>query len=257
MRSEIQALGICGLLCLSTVAATQALADAGAQRVFEGRAYKAGAAPGDSSALLYTEHHEQQGSCEAGHWRPVEGSVVYRHPDGSYRGQKDLDYRGATQRPSFTLVDDALSDRIEVINEDDRVARIAYEENQRDPEQFRVDLTGSSVIDAGFDPWIVKNWERLMAGETVDFAFLAPTRGELFGFEGLKVDSEHRAAGENVIRIQPSGFLIGFFADPIFLAYDNRRRLRDYIGLSNLRQEGGDNPQVHIRYEYTQTPACH
>lgn len=226
------------------------------ERLFSGQAYQLGATPGDQSALLYSEHHRQRGSCEGGHWQPLSTRVTYQEPDGSERGSKEVDYSVSLLRPSFTLIDSAFDERIEVVNQADRRATISYTESGKKPVEFTVELSSDTVIDAGFDSWVVQNWEALTAGETVEFQFLAPTRGKTFGFEGARVNDSRPTAGETVIRIQPTGFLVSFFADPIFLAYDDRRRITDYMGLGNMRRDGGDNHPVHIRYDYPQARDC-
>lgn len=224
--------------------------------VFEGRAYALGAQPGDTEALLYTEQHRQTGTCLDGRWTPATGDVTYFHPDGRKRGSKELNFSVDTQRPSFTLLDDAFNERIEVTNQGDKTAKVVYAEDEEPLERSEVSLGPDTVIDSGFDQLVGDRWDALMAGDTIRFEFLAPTRGKLFSFEGVKVDDSRPTVGSTVIRIQPDGFFINLFADPIFLAYNDDRRLTDYMGLGNMRREGGGNLEVHIRYQYKSQPDC-
>lgn len=224
--------------------------------VFEGRAYQLGAMPGDASALIYTEHHQQDGTCTDGRWTPISGSVAYRNKNGSDRARKEIDYAVDLKRPSFILTDSKFDERIEVTNKEDRKAEVIYDEFQNDPVRFEVALGADSIIDAGFDHLVVERWDDLTAGKTIKFDFLAPTRGRLFNFEGVKVSDDRPTEGNVVIRIQPAGFFIGLFADPIHLAYNDQRRLTDYMGLGNMRRENGENHDVHIRYHYNQSHAC-
>jgi hypothetical protein len=225
--------------------------------VFEGRAYKLDAELGDSSALIYTEQHRQTGACEDGRWKPATDSVTYRHPSGEKRGSKEVDYTVALRRPSYTLIDNAFNERIEVTNQNDERALIVYDEYQEtELQRYEVPLNNDGVIDAGFDQMVAQRWDALMAGKTVDFEFLVIPRGEMYDFEAAKVDDPKPTKGENVIRIQPEGFFADFFVEPIFLAYDDRGYLTDYMGLGNVRRDSNDNHEVHIRYSYQQMPGC-
>ena len=223
---------------------------------FTGSAYRLGTDPGESSALVYTEIHQQTGTCKGGRWRPAQDSVSYREPDGAERGTKSVDYRPEPLQPSYTLTDLKFDEHIRVVNDGDH-ATIVYEEfGTAEPQRFKVELSPEAVIDAGFDQWVVQNWNALLGGETLQFEFLAVTRGELFTFEATRIDEARATAGDNIIRIKPAGFLAGFFVEPIFLAYDDRGYLTDYMGLGNIRKNGEANHEVHIRYVYEELPTC-
>ena len=257
IENALSTLTVSLLLAITTSAAAEP-PDAGqADLVFTGKAYDLDAEVGDPSALIYTEQHRQTGICESGKWTPAKDSVSYLQPSGEERGSKVVDYTVALQRPSYTMLDHKFDERIEVTNDSDERALVYYDEYE-EPEiqRYEVPLEEDSVINAGFDQLVVKNWNDLMEGETISFDFVAVPRGEAYDFEATKVESSRSTKGDNVIRIQPAGFFTDFFVEPIYLAYNDEGYITDYIGLGNVRKDSNENYRVHIRYDYQEKPSC-
>jgi hypothetical protein len=105
------------------------------------------------------------------------------------------------------------------------------------------------VVDSGFDELVLRNWDSLLEGGKQSIDFVVPSQQEALTFKvrHLKSDTVEGRSGE-VFRLALTG-LLGLIASGIDVTYDaeNRHLLR-WEGLSNLRDEDGDNYTVRIDF---------
>ncbi len=66
-----------------------------------------------------------------------------------------------------------------------------------------------------------------MAGESLPFQFLAPTRGDYYGFV-LEPAPEARLDADVVIQIRPTSLVLRFLVSPIVLGYNQNGALTHY-----------------------------
>ncbi len=243
-------------LRLSVCALVLAIADTGhAQREqlsFVGEAFN------DSGNLIYTEHHQLTGTCTDSRWRPEDQSVQYYWPgEATPFATKKLRYPEALTRPQveFSL---AELDASMTITTDDAggALDIQWWSESRQIKQFLVPTKPDLVVDAGFDQLVRERWDELHNGASVDFRFLAPTRGTDFGFQ-LAPESPSELDFPLVITVRPSGLITRFLVKPITLGYNDTGLLSYYSGLTNIpRNRDGDNYSAEILYTTTQRPPC-
>lgn len=190
-------------------------------------------------APLYQEQHwlRMDGA------RPSERLVVYRCPDGTAFARKRIDYRASLVAPEFRLID----------------VRSGYQEGLRRLAGGGTSLwvrTGMSaaersaavdnanlVADAGFDTFIDRHWQMLVAGRGVALAFALPSRLQSLDFRVARV-GQTQLDGEPawIFRLRLGGWL-GWIAPHIDVVYGQRsRRLLRFEGLSNLRDDRGETP---------------
>jgi hypothetical protein len=205
---------------------------------------------------LYEEHHKVSGECRDGLWRPQTHEVRYVKPgtDNQF-AYKTLDYSESVLRPGFEFMQPTFDEQMIVKNPDDQRLSIEWQTNEGGTETYSVPLSDKVVVDAGFDNLVRENWQQTTAGEPVDFQFLAPTRGEHYGFV-LEPAEDDRIKAEMVRRIRPTGMVMRFLVDPILLGYDDRGALKQYLGLTNLRRNADTNYTANIRYQHNQMPGC-
>lgn len=205
-------------------------------------------------APTYTEDHTQTGECGK-RFKPEQHEVVYRSADDdTVIGTKSLDYAESPLRPSFDFRQPPFDERMALTNQNDNKARIDWKTSSGETKAFTTDLNDEVVIDAGFVHFIQSHWRELNNGESVDFRFMGPTRGEHYAFVAEPTDHEQVAA-HLTVTIRPSGMILRWLVDPITLGFDQRGRLTDYLGLTNVRQNNDSNYIAHIRYE-TSEPPC-
>ncbi len=211
----------------------------------------------DSGRLMYTERHQRE-------IRP-DGTqrLVTAYSDAAEREFARRDIVGDTDR--------------RVIEFDMRDVRIGYREQARrndrsieltrtEPEDGteRETLSNAAVrdvvIDAGFSDYVSRNWDTLLSGETMRFEFANIDRLSLIKLQLKHVGSRQ----ENGYRIEQfemnaANFFIRLLLTPIRIQYyaDNRELFR-YEGISNVKDENGDNYEVRIEFpanEYVLEPA--
>lgn len=206
--------------------------------------------------VLYESRHKIQGECRDGLWRPLEHDVQYlRSSEEEPFATKNLSYGISPLRPSFVFRQPRFDEVMEVENVEDQRLIIDWQTNEGGTENFRVPVDGRVVVDAGFDNLVRENWQTLQAGNSVEFRFLAPTRGENYDFV-LEPAEDDRVTSPYVFRIRPTGFVLGFLVEPILLGYDDQGALSQYLGLTNVRKDRDDNYTAHIRYNHENTPDC-
>lgn len=207
---------------------------------FTGKAYDI-----ETQELLYTEHHEIYLNTLGAYEK---GEVTYRHAEGHEIATKTLDFSLSSFVPNLVFID----------HRSDTVLNLSYQhgealiERSSDEKRDRNHVKTAKrplVADAGFDRYIVENWETLKSGTTLSFDMLALDRGEQFGFQIERVAEE----GDQVtFEIKPESWLIRLLMKPILLRYSSQsKHLQEYVGLTNIEREKGiGNYQATIVYEY-------
>lgn len=199
----------------------------------------------DGATELYREHHHVERDADGRGTRVV----VYACPDGRPYARKVVRYSDWAGAPDFEMVDarDGWREQVETIGERRRVSlleRAGGRERAAElpaPEQL--------VVDAGFDDFVRRHWDRLAAGERVDFAFLVPSRLDVMRFK-VKRLGETTVDGEpaSVIRLG-LGAWYSFLLPHIDVTYRNAsRRLARFEGLTNQRTPGGGHVSARIEF---------
>jgi len=206
----------------------------------------------DSGDLLYTEHHLLRQQDQQLRQR----LVVYRCADGTAFARKRIDYAGSALAPAFHFEDARLGYR-EGLRRGPGGQELWVQRSPGDAERSAsLDAGTALVADAGFDEFVRRQWQPLLAGDAVKLQFAVPSRLDSYDFTVRRRGSD-RVAGEDaeVFRLRLGG-LLGLLAPHIDVAYarDSRRLLR-FEGLSNLRDEDGEPLQARIDFPTPVRPA--
>lgn len=238
-----------GLLCgtlVPALALAQALTPARSYASYDGIAFDP-----DEDRVLYRESHYLL--LEDAKVR--ERLVLYRCADGTPFARKQVrnDF-GAPWLPEFEMNDARLGYQ-EGFRADGSALTVYYRDSA-DSETEREALADAPVDlvgDAGFDGFVQDHWDQLVAGDTVRFHFLVPSRLDYMGFKVRQVEEttiEGRPA--RVFRLALGG-LLGLIVSGIDVAYDaDTRILMRFEGLSNVRDEEGDNYVARIEFPLDQ-----
>ncbi|GAA3909766.1 hypothetical protein [Litoribacillus peritrichatus] len=185
--------------------------------------------------------------------------VEYRHPDGELKSVKQIEYRpGTPWTPKFHYRDLELDYQVGVdVTRNDvtsnrgnqqRLGLMYSKVAQEAKEQASARLMPNTVIDAGFDAYIQKVWPKLTEGDTVSFEFLAPLKLTQYDFS-LKKVSENKDICE--LEMSLDWWPIDLLIDPVKLSYQcSSKQLMRYQGLTNLRDEKGDQYTADIHYQW-------
>lgn len=209
----------------------------------------------DKSEVLYQEFHFAENP-----ELDLPTRVQYRNPDGSLIAEKSMDYSLSMTAPAITQIDYRNAARIvtefvpDARSAQVRVGFQAHDSNQY--QQETLSYRDSMVVDAGFDPFVRNNWERMVSGRSVSAHFLVPSRLDTVRVS-LSQTNSNNCNGVDVdmicFVIRPAGLLrvVGFLVDPIYIGYEqDSQRLMMFNGLSNLRDDAGEPRNVLITYEY-------
>lgn len=215
-----------------------------------------GEARGNNGKVLYTEHHRVEGECTQGQFRPLDHRVDYRQPEQDDRfADKVLRYQRSPLQPEVDFNQPRFDESLRISYPGEDIIEVDWQTPAGETRAFNVPLAGRAVVDAGFDNLVRQNWSALQSGRSVEFRFLGPTRGELYGF--ILEPSDHPDMEAHLeVAIRPTSMLLRFLVDPIQLGYNDRGALTDYLGLTNIRKNPDNNYLAHIRYQVASYPEC-
>lgn len=209
----------------------------------------------DQSQVLYREVHFAE---DPDH--DLTTRVEYRRDNDEVFAEKDIDYSVSTTAPAISQIDHRNQARIITRHpnpEPGPVVELEVRPHDSDETQTDTfDYEDGMIIDAGFDPFVRENWNRLADGRRVTTDFLVPARMDTVHISISKTDNDDcnfDAQNMHCFVIKPAGFLrvVSWFVDPIHIAYDaDTRRLLMFEGISNLRDDAGEPRNALIRFEY-------
>jgi hypothetical protein len=212
-----------------------------AGQYYQGYAYAAG-----NDQLLYRESHWLYTENEVEH-----RLVLYSCPDGAAFVRKRVSTAPGRTTPDVDLFDARLGYREGVRTLDGR-REVFAQTNARSPER-RASLPSppppNAVIDAGFDAFVREHWDALSGSGVAPLPFLVPSELRYLDFSARLLRDQATPGGElRWFRLQLASWY-GFALPHIDVAYDIRtRELREYRGVSNIRDGDGRNVSVTIRF---------
>mgnify|MGYP001209399635 CR=1 FL=1 len=208
--------------------------------------YEGTAVDRENGDVLYRESHfvALQGE------KVRERLVLYRCADGTPFARKRVaEVLDTPWLPEFDMTDARLDYR-EGVSKEGQALKIFVDKPDEEPEQELVaDAPADLVGDAGFDRFVQDQWDKLVAGETVHFHFLVPSRLDYMGFKVKQIAElsiEQRPV--RVFRLALGG-LLGLIVSGIDVSYDaESRTLLRFEGLSNVRDAEGENYVARIDF---------
>lgn len=189
----------------------------------------------DRSRLLYREHHLVRYDGD----RPLERLVLYRCPDGRAFARKRVDYGASALAPDFELTD-ARGHR-EGLRRDDGRLLVWSGDGAARPLARAQELL---VVDAGFDEYLRRHWAAAISGRPQVIAFAVPAYGRSLAFK-VRGQPARNATGPHRFELRLDG-LLGRLAPAIRVEYDAQRRLRRFVGPTNIRDARGEQVEAEI-----------
>lgn len=196
-----------------------------------------------SGTFLYSEiHHEVK---ENG--RLARATVTYRDAGGKAFAAKHINFRRSLVMPEFQLVDSG-NGHVEGVLRGDAKLEVHFRPlSDASVQRASVEMPINGIIDAGFDRFIEQNWEALVAGQVLERQFLIPSQLDFYTFEIEKI--EEKDAAELTFELRIKSIFLQMLVSPVLVSYDARTRsLLRYEGISNIRDESGQNFDVRIEF---------
>lgn len=186
-------------------------------------------------------------------------TVQYVGPDEHPLAHKTLGYPQGYSTPLY-LLEDLRDGRRSGSEWQDGQFVLFRESATGKRQQAALSPAPDLVIDAGFDHFIRAHWERLLAGESLPFAFAIVDPLVTLDMSLRAVPAAESAIAEKrddyryfVARSRHR--LISWAIPAIHLAYAaDEKRLCIYQGPSNITDSQDKNPMVLIRYQYRTAP---
>jgi hypothetical protein len=223
------------------LASIGAITVSAAGQYYQGYAYAA-----NNERLLYREAH----------WLYSENGVehrlvVYSCANGEPFVRKRVDTAPGAATPDVDLFDGRGGYREGVRTRDGR-REVFAQADTRSPERraaLPLPSPPNAVIDAGFDAFVRENWDTLSRVGVSPVPFLVPSELRYLDFSARMLRDSHVDGGDiRWFRLSIASWY-GFALPHIDVAYDiQTHELREYSGLSNIRDGNGRNLSVTIRF---------
>lgn len=230
-----------GLAAFLPVAGNAQTGDTGVM-VYYGEAY----ALDEPTRLIYREEHRLQ----LRDGKPYQRDVNYFDAEGKKIAQKKNQYFNNIAAPDFHLSDLRNNYREQAIyNDDGSLTLSLLEDGDQAWRTTRINnLPDDLIIDAGFDEFVRRHWQALLAGKQINFNFASAARQDLIGFR-LKKSTANKQ--QLVLSMRLQSRMLSWLLNPIELTYDRQnQRLLRYRGLSNILDEQGNSYKADIHYQY-------
>lgn len=212
-----------------------------AAQYYQGYAYAVG-----DDRLLYREAHWLYSDNAVEH-----RLVVYSCPDGEPFVRKRVNAAPGAATPDVDLFDARVGYREGVRTRDGR-REVFAQTDARSPERHAPlpsPPPPNAVIDAGFDAFVREHWDALSTAGLSPVPFLVPSQLRYLNFTA-RVLRDGQAEGGDIrwFRLQLASWY-GFALPHIDVAYDKQtHELREYSGVSNIRDGNGHHVSVTIRF---------
>lgn len=190
------------------------------------------------------------------HWRYAEGSahmrlVLYRCVDGRPFARKQMRWQeGNETSPDFDFLDqrdgyrEGLASRAE--------GREVYWQANGGAAEKReqVSLGPDAVVDAGFDSFVRRHWDELVAGSPVKTVFLLPSDFDAIPVVIRLAPGQQTAKDSSAVTFSIAlDRWYAFVAPTISVTYDRAdRRLREFNGAATVRDGRGRRQVVRVEF---------
>lgn len=211
------------------------------------RNYSGSAFDLNNGKFLYKEYHEERYSEK----KISESITDYRNQQNILLSRRVMIFKDDLTKPKFELKDfrSGYIEGSEVLSNNEVKV---YTRKNKDSELEEKVLTPEEpfVIDGGLTYFFIKNWNRLMNNETVEFNFIAPAKLDYFRFRVSKNSIINIGGRRGLqLKLEINSFILRPFVDPIYITYDlETQKILNYKGISNVNNDQGKSYYVQIDY---------
>ncbi|MCC5815386.1 MAG: hypothetical protein JJT78_11565 [Leptospira sp.] len=205
-----------------------------------------------SGKFLYSENHTEYYNSGTHNY----SIVKYKDPKEKVIAQKKIEFGKKRTQPDFFLEDfrTGYYDKARLNNASTQSFTLEHQRSKEQGQKSKtIQVPGLVVVDGGFDYFIRDNFEDVSSGKTIKGNFVLTNRLDYFQCR-VKKTKDLTYKGRDAVQfvLTPENFIIRSIADKIIVTYDKKtKRLLEYIGISNLQDDSGDDfPKVKIVFKY-------
>lgn len=209
---------------------------------------------------IYSEHH---------FFSENNYLISYRSPENKEIVSMDLDNAISPFSPDFQQLDRRTGVKIYSQRIDNNLVMGKNENGEK--KEATKEIKEPLVVGPGFEPFVRNEWEKLATGEAVVFRLAVPANQRVHKMQAYAVPLEECikrirersdlneldenpldaiSEGHACFSMKSTNWLANRIIKPIYIIYDNQRRLSLYSGLSNLTDDNGKWQTVYIYYNY-------
>ena len=180
-------------------------------------------------------------------------TTTFMRPDGTPLQRTEGVYEEATLAPLVARLEDLRSGEEETFTREGGSVRMSYRATGQDaPASATVDAQPRQVFTATVVPFILQEWERLVAGQEVAFRLLVPSRRDSYAFRFRREDGAGSVPGRLTVRMEPDTWLVRRLVEPLFFVLELAppHRLREFRGRSSIKTDVGKDQDLRTVYRY-------
>lgn len=192
---------------------------------------------GQAQEFSYERYHDKKGELtrDKSVYKDINGSVVVEEHMETVNGKLlryDINQRQSSEKGWIVINNDQI-----IYNVQDREGRLKTAKRSL-PENFIVPL---DIL-----PFMKKNWERLLKGESVSLKLGVWKRKDHYSFYMKKVESP---SDEIIIKMQLSNIILRAFTSPLYFTFDKKsQQIKSYKGPLNLKEGSDGNFSDYVGY---------
>jgi len=187
---------------------------------FSGQIFEINADTSKDTPLYKMKHEETKEDDK------VKFHNVYTYNDGKEAVVEDGELRG-TDVISYHISQKQLGAE-GLVEVKDQQVKFTYKQKDHDPKDNKEKYVDNFVIGPSLNPYIKKNWQKLMAGEAVKVRLAVPDRRETVGFDLLK--DKTSTDKQAIIKMKASSLVYSALVNPLYFTY-----LPDGTGMVEMR----------------------
>ncbi len=199
-----------------------------------------------SNKPIYDEFHDEE-------WvggKHVSTTTLYKDPKGTLMGSRKLTFSSGQESPGYRL-DVKRHGYYEGATPGSNGVRIFHFDCEAKKEVSKtLNVPAPYVIDGGFNYFIKRKWDAVVAGKIVSFNFVVPARLDYYKFRVRKVSNlTEGGKAAMLVVLEPDNFVLRSIIDPIKITYDlASHRIIKYEGISNIPGSGDRNLEAKLLY---------
>lgn len=199
--------------------------------------------------VIYNEKHQVEYS------GPLVNKVVTTYTDSTGKEIAKLTsiFKGNNQLPDTEFIDQRNGYK-EFTTLKDKVYEIKTTDIKGKTKTGKVDIDENLVCGQGYHNFIIKNLDSFKVGEKRELKFIIPSMRDYFTFDLTYLGPLDKSKPDEVsFRLDITNWILSMFADKIQVTYSKKNKtLLKYNGLTNLKDDKGDQYDATITYEFPQ-----